>query len=628
VTLSCWLEGLDGSRLRVGPDGLLLGGGVDCAFRTLDTRVSPRHAEINCRDQGVFLTPRGVIPTVLNGRLIHNPRQLTDGDWISLAPGVLFRATITSSPPTRWTVSDGEVHHVLGPDTPPLSPAPDTALQVTSDGALQVTFQTRLTLNGVTLEPDRRPWALESGDVLTLPDGIRLTVTATRRDVPPPRVWAMRGPLRYHPPLTAHLTARSRLRLRYPDTTIEIEVRDGALLSTILAADGAVSADPAALLRLQEDLIGGGVDGFCLLSLTADGVHLPLQSSPSSAPSPASASPEQPLVTAAAWWLRLSDGSRLWLDSGGVLLGRNPDCDIRYDRPYIHRYHALIRQRAGRVELVPLGQNPCYIDGAVTGRPAVLEVGSRLTIEPGAWIQLERTPRPLTSKTRCTVQLDGQVHTLQTTTATVGGGSLDSLRHDGWPEAAVSLYILDEAVFCETSTAATIDGGSVLSRRAHRLSPGQAITINGSPLTLLSHQTVTPPTPRMVHSQPFQSAGRLLFRFDDRSQIRVCLPQSRYQLMHLLLEAYVGSRLRSATRTQGVSTLTDIDLPRGAAHARDLQIEVGGTRRLSFSALSDLFHQVRTDLIRAGINGERMLESGGSWARLHLGESCNITLYS
>lgn len=199
---------------------------------------------------------------------------------------------------------------------------------------------------------------------------------------------------------------------------------------------------------------------------------------------------------------------------------------------------------------------------------------------------------------------------------------------EGWPEGALCLYLLDEAVFCEVSAPAMLGGEVIPVRRAWPLAAGQSITIAGRALTLVSHQTRTPATPRMVILQPFQSAGRLLFRFDDHSQIRVCLPQMRYQLMQLLLEAYVGSRLRGVTRTRSPDTITDLDLPRGATHSRDLQLEIGGSRRLSLSALRDLLHQVRTDLIRAGINGERMLESQDGWARLHLGESCNVTLYS
>ena len=98
--------------------------------------------------------------------------------------------------------------------------------------------------------------------------------------------------------------------------------------------------------------------------------------------------------------------------------------------------------------------------------------------------------------------------------------------------------------------------------------------------------------------------------------------------MQLLLEAHVSSRLRRVTRTRFPGRLNDRELPQGAAHTRDLQLEVGRVRRLSLSALNTIIHQTRSELIRAGINGEHMLEEGEGWARLNLGESCNVKLYS
>jgi hypothetical protein len=325
----------------------------------------------------------------------------------------------------------------------------------------------------------------------------------------------------------------------------------------------------------------------------------------------------------------MPDGGRLWLDPGGILLGRNPDCDIRFEEPYIHRYHALLRQRTGTVELIPLGRNPSYVNGNPVTRPTELLEGSWLSISPSQRIRVNRSPRPVQPKTSCTVQLSGQdVHKVLLDVCRIGGSSRDDLYEPSWPAGALCLYLLDEAVFVEATIPAMLNGAPIAPRRAQRLQPGQSIFIGQQTLTLTSHNPISSPPPRMVVLQPFQHAGRLLFRFENRSQIRVCLPKYRYHLMEQLLEAYVGSRLRSVTRTRYPGELPGIDLPRGAIRTRELQVELSATRRLSRSALKDLLHQVRTDLVRAGINGERVLESGQDWTRLHLGESCNVTLYS
>jgi hypothetical protein len=311
-----------------------------------------------------------------------------------------------------------------------------------------------------------------------------------------------------------------------------------------------------------------------------------------------------------------------------VLIGRNPDCDVRYAHPYIHRYHALIRQRFQHMELIPLGQNPCYINGSPVNRPTLLEAGARVAIEPSAWLELNHTVQPTICKTRCTVSVAGVEHLLKGAMLFAGGGEKDDLYVAGWPARAVSLLVLAEAVFCEPHVAAAIDGLDVLPHLAHRLDPGQTLSINGQALTLSAHTAVPTPNARLVILHPFQKVGRLLFQFDDRSQLRVCLHHQCYQLMQLLLEAHVGSRLRRVTRTRFPGRLNDRALPQGAAHTRDLQLEVGQVRRLSLSALNTIFHQTQTELIRAGINGEDMLEKGDGWARLNLGESCNVKLYS
>ena len=625
MMLRCWLEGLDGSRRRVGTDGLLLGRGAECAFRTLDTRISARHAEVNLRDHGLFLTPRGIIPTVLNGRPVHNPRQLEDGSWISLAPGVVLRVLISSRPAAPWTVTDGEKLWSLDIGSPPVALSAGI-LSVDSDGNLLLAFQDQLTLNGQLISPDQRPWSLAAGDTAVLADGATLRISGGDLPIKPPTPWSVREPLRYHPPHAISKLSTSRIAVCYADELVEVAVRDDALIDALLAAERPIKVEPAALLRLQEDLIRAGIDGFCLLPHSSEGAMLQRKESLSSATPPRA----HALPQSMDWWLGMPDGGRLWLDPGGILLGRNPDCDVRNNKPYIHRYHALLRQRTGTVELIPLGRNPSYVDGVPVNRPTEISEGSWVAMSPSQRIWIQRSPRPVQQKTSCTVQLGGQdAHTVRLGTCRIGGSSQDDLLEPSWPAGALCLYLQDEAVFVEATIPAKLNDITLAPRRVQRLEPGQSIAIGEQTLTLLAHQPIDTTPPRMVVLQPFQHAGRLLFRFENRSQIRVCLPKYRYHLMEQLLEAYVGSRLRSVTRTRYPGELPDTDLPRGAIRTRELQVELSAARgRLSRAALRDLLHQVRTDLVRAGINGDRMLESGSGWTRLHLGESCNVTLYS
>lgn len=78
-------------------------------------------------------------------------------------------------------------------------------------------------------------------------------------------------------------------------------------------------------------------------------------------------------------WIEDSDGLRLPIRSGGVLIGRNPDCDLVLEHPQVSRYHAVIRSTLTGIELVLLGRNPAEVNGELVGVSHALTVNDTVT---------------------------------------------------------------------------------------------------------------------------------------------------------------------------------------------------------------------------------------------------------
>ena len=79
---------------------------------------------------------------------------------------------------------------------------------------------------------------------------------------------------------------------------------------------------------------------------------------------------------------------------GGVLIGRQSDCDIVVADPSVSRRHALVRLTGSGAEVVPLGRSPVDVNGAPTDRPRSLVDGDELRL-PGLTLAVAITiPRP------------------------------------------------------------------------------------------------------------------------------------------------------------------------------------------------------------------------------------------
>ena len=105
--LSFWLEGPNGTRLRIGSSGLLIGRSAFCDVQLWDSRVSNQHALLrHTPDGSVMLFPLGRNVTLLNGKPARRACTVSPGDRLRL-PGLEFtlvRQGRAPAPGVTWNL--------------------------------------------------------------------------------------------------------------------------------------------------------------------------------------------------------------------------------------------------------------------------------------------------------------------------------------------------------------------------------------------------------------------------------------------------------------------------------------------------------------------------------------------
>ena len=106
-SLAAWLELPDGSRLRVGGEGLSIGRRPSSHLVVTDSRTSLSHCHVMLVPDGLEVSPLGRNPTRVNDTAISGRTRLEDGDSIDL-PGVSLRVVVEEREGTAlsgWRIS-------------------------------------------------------------------------------------------------------------------------------------------------------------------------------------------------------------------------------------------------------------------------------------------------------------------------------------------------------------------------------------------------------------------------------------------------------------------------------------------------------------------------------------------
>ena len=84
----------------------------------------------------------------------------------------------------------------------------------------------------------------------------------------------------------------------------------------------------------------------------------------------------------------VADGTSRRVGPSGLLVGRQPDCDIVATDPSVSRRHALVHLTADGVELVPLGRAPVELNGTPITEETLLADRDEIRI-PGLALRVE-----------------------------------------------------------------------------------------------------------------------------------------------------------------------------------------------------------------------------------------------
>lgn len=143
-------------------------------------------------------------------------------------------------------------------------------------------------------------------------------------------------------------------------------------------------------------------------------------------------------MNGADWWLSDRTGARCRVRSGGVLIGRSPDCDIVVMQPDVSRHQALVYCEGSGAKLVPLGAAPCTVDGVAAEAASELLDGSIVGVgELELTVHAEVRPE---GASVWLVQLQGGgIYSVGTQRFTIGGSATDDLRVEGLAGGAVVL---------------------------------------------------------------------------------------------------------------------------------------------------------------------------------------------
>jgi hypothetical protein len=301
---------------------------------------------------------------------------------------------------------------------------------------------------------------------------------------------------------------------------------------------------------------------------------------------------------AAVVWLQTSDGTRVAVGPGGVLIGRGADCDLVVASDEASRHHALVCATEAGAEVISFGRNPTTVDGAEV-RTAQVHASADFTV-PGLAMRL-CIEGAAGGEQRWALARDGTaMFTISGGQLTLGGSASDDL----WlPGLAPGAAVVRPAA-----------GGVLVGERLY--GPGEKVEVGPYAFTVARAPT-SPQTTRLVSGglpveaalEFLPSGARLRLKL-GAEQNEVYLPERPAALVAALLQPPRGY-------TPG-DYLPDAELlPRIWS--------TGGDR----TALNVLISRTRKRLHAAGMDGRTLIErspaGGATRFRLAAGAQVGVT---
>ena len=310
------------------------------------------------------------------------------------------------------------------------------------------------------------------------------------------------------------------------------------------------------------------------------------------------------------------DGVSRRVGGQGLLIGRDPTCDIIVADPSVSRRHALIRASFDGVELVPLGRLPVGHNGRPCERATRLADGDRLEVAGLAFTARVELPRPAREHTGYRLVRGRSSFALSHTPFVAGGGETDDLILERWPVGALRFHLAQGELFVEVTTGtATRNGAPLEADSLVALGVGDVLGYRDERFEIAggerAHTTVTgdlEALPSRIVVEILPRGGRVAFSLPGGERT-VYLADRRLDLIAALLRPPPGYAPGDFIPDEA---LRPIVWPRNLNIMRS-DINVHITR-------------CRKDLLAAGLAGPRLLQRspGGGATRLALAPGCTV----
>jgi FHA domain len=320
--------------------------------------------------------------------------------------------------------------------------------------------------------------------------------------------------------------------------------------------------------------------------------------------------------------ISIADGPSRRVGPGGLVIGRQGDCDIVVADPSVSRRHALIQLTSDGAVITALGRAPLEINGKKCERTQPLSHGDTLAL-PGVTLSIElEAHRPSAAAGTYRLLLEGgSSFGLSHSPFVIGGDKTDDLIIKRWPAHALRFHQAQGDLYLELVTGkATLNDTPVETGTMEPLSVGDRVGYKREVLVVMaeaSHGTTTvlrasDLLPTKVVVELLARGGRVVFTLPDGDR-SVYLADRRLDLLVALLQPPAGFAPGDF-------------IPDDAVRAIVWPRNPGVTR----PEINMLISRCRKDLVEAGLAGSRLIERspGGGATRLTLSAGAEVSVQS
>ncbi len=310
-----------------------------------------------------------------------------------------------------------------------------------------------------------------------------------------------------------------------------------------------------------------------------------------------------------ACWLEGSDGDRVRIRQGGLMLGRGRTCDLLSGDLRASRRHAVVRIADQSPEVVPVGRSRTHVNGRSITETTALHAADILDI-PGLSLKIvmDNSGGSLPSGWR--VESAHATMPIHSTSFVVSGDLWADLHILGWSGAAVQFHLVDGALLVESQGEVLRNGVRLPVGYVGPVSGGDRFGTGDAAFVVTCEQRPRPAQPTGASRLRLESLpmGAWLTVEDALGPRRAWLTDAHRDLLTCLLQPpvpYIAGDL----------------VPDSVVRAT-----LWGAAAIGETGLNQRVAELRLFLVRAGINGLDLIERRAHQTRVCVEDDADVHL--